>query len=300
MEQSNTKGLLRREDGMAQDDDLVERHYLNLFPNAALTYTLNPDHMLGLNYSRRIDRPDYQDLNPFENKLDQMTFEKGNAFLKPQYTDNVELSYTFKSAVNASVSYAYVKDYVVRITDTVSGNATFIQDRNLASQKLYSFNLGTPLPVAKWWNGYLNIWCMYQEVRGSFNGIDINLNAFGYGVYMQQTFMLGKGFSAEMSGWFNGKGVEGTWQKNAMGSLDLGLQKRFLKDRASVKITATDVLRTTRFRGGSNYGGINLMINQQNENRTLRLNFSYRFGNNQVKAARQRKTAADAEGSRIK
>lgn len=300
MEQTNSKGELTRADGTVQPDNIVKRNYLNFFPSAELTYSFKPEHVFGLNYNRRIDRPDYQDLNPFENKLDEMTYEKGNAFLRPQYTDNVELSYVFKSLINVSAGYSYVKDYVVMVTDTINTKATFIQNQNIASQKIMSFNVGSPLPIAKWWNGYVNLWCNYQTVQGSFNNINIDLSAFGYGAYMQQTFSLGKNYTAEVSGWFNGKGMEGTWNKNAMGSLDIGLQKRFLHEKASIKITATDVLRTTRFKGGSNYGGIDLAINQQNENQTVRVNFNYRFGNSQVKAARQRKTASDSEGSRIK
>jgi len=300
MEQTHSKGELLRADGGTQSDNTVERDYLDLFPNATLNYTIMPDHVLELNYNRRINRPDYQDLNPFENKLDEMTYEKGNAFLKPEYADNITLSYVFKSAVNLSVGYSHVKDYAVMITDTINTRATFIQRQNIAAQKIYSVSLGAPLPIAKWWNGYVSLWYNYQEVRGSFNHIHIDLSAPGYGAYMQSTFTLGRGCSAEISGWFDGKGVEGTWEKNAMGSLDAGLQKKFLQDRASVKITATDILRTTRFRGGSNYGGTDMRINQQNENRTIRLNFSYRFGSSQIKAARQRKTASDSEGSRIK
>jgi outer membrane receptor protein involved in Fe transport len=300
MEQSNTEGKLTRADGVIQADNTVKRNYLNLFPNAALTYTWKPEHVFGLTYSRRIDRPDYQDLNPFENKLDQMTYEKGNAFLNPQYTDNIELSYIFKSMVNASLGYSYVKDYVVTITDTINNNATFIQNRNIASQRIYSFSIGSPLPIAKWWNGYINVWCNYQQIEGSFNNINLDLSAFGYGAYMQQSFTLGKNYTAELSGWFNGKGMENAWHKNAMGSLDIGIQKRFLNERASLKLSVTDVLRTTRFKGGSNYGGVDLAINQQNENQTVRLNFNYRFGNSQVKGARQRKTASDSEGRRIK
>ena len=300
LEQTNSKGELSRADGTVQADNTVKRNYLDLFPNASLSYTLTPDHVLGLTYNRRIDRPDYQDLNPFENKLDQMTYEKGNAFLRPQYTDNVELSYVFKSAMNLSLGYSYVKDYAVTVTDTINGNATFIQNQNIASQKIYSISLGTPIPITKWWNGYVSLWYNYQMVRGEFNNIQLDLSAPGYGAYMQHTFTLGKGFSAEVSGWFDGKGIEATWQKNAMGSLDMGVQKRFLNDKASVKVSVTDILGTTRFKGGSNYGGTDLRINQQNENQTVRLNFSYRFGNSQVKGARQRKTASESEGKRIK
>ncbi|WP_118975211.1 TonB-dependent receptor [Taibaiella koreensis] len=300
MEQTNSKGELTRADGTLQDDNTVKRNYLDFFPNAVIGYTINESHALGLSYTRRIDRPSYQDLNPFENKIDQMTYEKGNAFLRPQYSNNIELSYTYKSMLNFTLGYSHAKDYATQITDTINGNATFIQVQNIASQNMYTFGIGTPIPIAKWWNGYVNFWYNYQTIKGDFNHTSIDLKGSTYGLYMQNTFTLGKGFSAEVGGWFSGEGIEGTWQYKPMGSLDIGVQKRFLNERASVKLSMSDVLYTNRFRGYNRYGGVNLDINQRNENRMVRLNFSYRFGSSEIKGARQRKTASESEGKRIK
>ncbi|WP_163592767.1 outer membrane beta-barrel protein, partial [Klebsiella pneumoniae] len=83
----NSEGMLTRADGVVQSDNNVKRNYFDLFPSAALTWAVDKKNTLNLTYSRRIDRPTYQDLNPFENKLDELTYEKGNAFLRPQYTD---------------------------------------------------------------------------------------------------------------------------------------------------------------------------------------------------------------------
>lgn len=299
LEQTNSEGLLTRADGAIQSDNNVKKSYLDLFPSAALSYTVNEKNSFGLTYSRRIDRPDYQDLNPFENKLDELTYEKGNAFLRPQYTDNVELSHTFKSKLTTTIGYSYVKDYATQITDTV-GNATFVQQQNLATQKIYNVNISSPLTITKWWTGYANIWYNYQNINGSYNQTFVNVNASSYGAYLQQSFALGKDYRAEVSGWFNGPGLEGIWQHKAMGSLDAGIQKQFMKKKATLKLSFTDILHSTNFRANSSLGSTILKINQQNENQTVRLTFTYKFGNSQVKAARQRNTGLESEGSRIK
>ena len=83
MEQTNSEGTLTRADGIQQKDNQVKKSYWDLFPSAALSWNINQKHALNLTYSRRIDRPSYQDLNPFENKIDELTYEKGNAFLQP-------------------------------------------------------------------------------------------------------------------------------------------------------------------------------------------------------------------------
>jgi len=301
MEQTNSEGDLTRADGIVQPDNTVKRSYLDLFPSAAISYTLNDKNAFGLTYSRRIDRPSYQDLNPFENKLDELTYEKGNAFLRLQYTDNIEISHTYKSMLTTSLTYSYVKDYATQITDTTNGNATYVQQQNIASQRIFSFNMGSPLSINKWWSGYANIWYNYQHIKGEYNGIMINISTTSdYGAYMQNSFSLGKDYTAELTGWFNGPGLEGTWKRKAMGGMEAGIQKLFLKKKASIRISGTDILNTLKFHATSNYGGSNLRISQFGEQRTIRLNFTYRFGSSQIKEARQRNTGIESESRRIK
>lgn len=302
-EQTNSEGVLTRADGIHQADDKVTRHYLDLFPSGALTWTVDKKNTLNLTYSRRIDRPTYQDLNPFENKLDELTYQKGNAFLKPQYTDNVELTHTFMGFINTSLSYSYVKDYSTMITDTANKNATFIQQRNLASQQIYGFSIGAPLPIAKWWNGYVNVWGNQQKFKGEFNGEKINRSYNLYGLYMQNTFNISKkkGVNAELSGWYNGKSVwGGTWVVKPMGGFDVGLQKSMFKGKGNLKASVTDVLFSQYWKSKTNFGGVYIDGEGKGESRTFRLNFTYRFGNNNVKAARERKTGLETEAGRIK
>jgi len=301
MEQTNSKGVLTRADSVIQSDNNVKRSYWDLFPSGALTYTINPKHTLNLTYSRRIDRPTYQDLNPFENKLDELTYSKGNAFLRPQYTDNVELTHTFMGMLNTSVGYSYVHDYATQALDTV-GNATFVQQQNLATQQIINVNIGSSTPIKKWWNGYANIWYNYQIFDGDVNGKALHLTIPQYGAYLQQTFTLGHNYTAELSGWFNGPGIWGaTGKTKSQGGLDVGLQKQLFDKKATLKVSATDILNTaTPWRIHSDFGGLYLDGNGKWESRTVRVSFTYRFGSNQIKSARQRATGLDSESKRIK
>lgn len=300
MENTRSIGDLIRADGKVQADNRVERNYTDLFPSAALTYTINPKHSLNLTYSRRIDRPTYQDLNPFENKLDELTYQKGNAFLRPQYTQNVELTHTFLGMMNTSINYAYVTDFSTVITDTLR-NATYIQQRNLATQQIIGMSVGTPIPINSWWNGYVNLWGNIQRFDGSFQSGAINLKFETFGAYLQQTFNLGKNYTAEISGWFNGPNVwGGTFKTKPQGALDLGLMKQFWNKQASLKVTITDIFFTAPWRSTSEYAGTFINGRGDWESRTFRVFFSWNFGNNQVKASRERRTGLESEKNRIK
>jgi len=299
-EQTNSDGNLTRADGSVQNDNRVKRNYLDFFPSAALTFNVNKKNALNLTFSRRIDRPTYQDLNPFENKLDELTYEKGNAFLRPQYTNSVELTHTFMGFINTTAGYSHVNDFATQVTDT-AGNATYVQQQNLATQQILSFNIGAPLPIRKWWNGYVNVWYNYQLFDGAIGGKEVKINIPSYGAYMQQSFTLGKNYSAELSGSFNGPSVWGaTWRTKSQGGLDVGLQKLLLKKKATVKISATDIFRTNPWTAISDFGGAYIRGRGAWESRTVRINFNWRFGSNEIKKSRDRKTGLESEANRIK
>lgn len=299
-EQTNSEGILTRADGSVQEDNRVKRNYLDFFPSAAVTWNVNKKNSFNLTFSRRIDRPTYQDLNPFENKLDELTYEKGNAFLRPQYTNSVELTHTFIGMINTTVGYSHVKDYATQVTDT-TGNATYIQQKNLATQDILSFNIGSPLPITKWWNGYANIWYNYQMFDGAINDKALSINIPSYGAYMQQTFTLGKDYSAELSGYFNGPSVWGaTWKTRPQGGVDAGLQKAILQKKATIKLSVTDIFKTNPWTAISDFGGTYIKGSGAWESRTFRINFNWRFGSNQIKNSRERKTGLESEAKRIK
>ncbi|MEI8280249.1 MAG: TonB-dependent receptor [Bacteroidota bacterium] len=300
VENTSSTGELKREDGIVQADNTVKRNYTDLFPSGALTWTANKKNTLNLTYSRRIDRPTYQDLNPFENKLDELTYQKGNAFLLPQYTNTVELTHTFTDLINTTIGYSNVSDYATQVTDTIK-NAGYVQQQNIGTQKIFSFNIGAPTPIRKWWNGYANIWYSYQTLEGQIGQNKLSLGLPIYGAYLQQTFTLKKDYSIEVSGSYNGPALwGGSWKTKPQGGMDLGIQKRLFNNNATLKLSVTDILYTYPWKATSDFGGSKIIGSGNWESQTIRISFSYRFGSNQISSARQRKTGLENEANRIK
>lgn len=118
-----------------ENNERVKRDYLNLFPSGGLTYNANKDNSFGLTYSRRIERPNYQNLNPFQEQIDELTLRKGNAFLQPQYTDNIKFSHTYKYTLNTSISYSYINDFFGQVTSSQDERRSVIQTQNIATQE---------------------------------------------------------------------------------------------------------------------------------------------------------------------
>jgi hypothetical protein len=286
---------------MNDTTETVKRSYLNFFPSAAISYAVNPTHQFNINYSRRIDRPRYQDLNPFEDRLDELTYQKGNAFLRPQYTNSFSLSHTYKSFLTTSLSYSHISDYFTTINDTAHKNATYITQRNLASQDIYSINVSAPIKIKKWWNVFANLTANQSRFKANFeDGKTINLTVTSLNYYNQHTFTLGKGFTAEASGWLNTPSIwGGTFKTNFMWSADAGIQKSLMSNKATLKLSVTDVFKSNHWNARSDFAGMVLNVKGGYDSRQVRLSFQYRFGNNQVKAARARKTSIEAESNRL-
>lgn len=286
------------------NDQNVKRDYIDYFPSAGLTWQANEKNQFGLTYSRRIDRPSYQDLNPFEGRLDKLTFEKGNPFLRPQYTHSVGLTHTYAYRFNTSLTYSKTTDLITRLTDIDERNesASFITYENLANQENISLNISTPLPITKWWNAYANISTYYTHNTADFgDGKIIDLDVWAYNLYAQNTFNLPKGIVFELSGWYSSPSIwGGNFKTKRMGAMDMGLQKKFLEDKATLKIALSDVFKTNEWSFESFYGALYIRGGGGWDSRRLRVNLTYRFGNDQVKGARRRSTGLEDEKKRVK
>lgn len=144
----------------------VSRSYLDLFPSLSVNQKLAKNHEIGLAYSRRIDRPDYQSLNPFIYYADLYTLSQGNPALKPQYANSLDLSYSFKQSSNLSFGYIRTRDVITTtlITDTIK-KTLLMYEQNLASRSTLSMNITQPLSITRWWNTSNDISLYYSEFK---------------------------------------------------------------------------------------------------------------------------------------
>lgn len=281
-------------------DSGFDRHYVDFFPSGAVTYNKNPMKQWTLNYSRRIDRPAYQDLNPFEFKLDEYTFQKGNTQLKPQYTNSVGLTYMYHYKLTTTLNYSHVKDVFTQLVDTTDKSKAFITKKNLATQDITSLNISYPFQY-KWYSVFANVNTYYSLYKANFGaGRTVDVNVFACNVYAQQTAKLGKGWTGEVSGFYSTPSIwQGTFKTSMIWTVDGGISKTILKGNGTVKASVSDIFNTLHWSATSSFAGQYLDTKGSFESRQFKLYFTYRFGNIQVKAARQHKTGAEEENKRV-
>ena len=279
--------------------ETFKRSYTDFFPSAAITFNKKPTNQFNLTYSRRIDRPNYQDLNPFEFKLDEYTFQKGNINLRPQYTNSIGLTNTYKYKLTTILNYSHVKDLFTQVFDTAEKSKAFISKQNLATQDVVSLTITYPYrykaySVIASANGFYN---SYNADFGT--GRTINVKAGGLTLFAQNSIKFAKTYTAELTAVYVAPTVyQGTIKANAMWYMDAGLSKPILKGKGMLKTSVSDIFKTLKFHGVSDFAGQRSDIRANWESRQFKLNFVYRVGSNLVKAARQRGTGADEETKR--
>lgn len=278
---------------------VVPRHYLDFFPSVFINHTLSKKNEIGLSYSRRIDRPDYDNLNPFVYYLDKYTYQQGNPFLKPQYTHSFELHYTWNNTINATLNYSRTSDVITQIilTDPIK-KASYQTNLNLQLQNAYSLNISSPYTINKWWTGNVNFNTFYLGNKSNnLLGANLNNGQLAYVFKATQTLTFIKGYRLELLSNYRSALTAGIYDVRPRFNLDAGISHSFANKKANIKFSVSDVFNTLTNNVNSMYQSVNLEIRQKGETRVSRLTFTYNFGNTKIKA-RQHQTGADEESNR--
>lgn len=298
---------LRLENTNAKGDQLTtgvkfKRNYTQLFPTTYLQYSANEKNQFVINYGRRINRPDYGDLNPFIHFLDRYTFEQGNPNLKPQLSHNIELSHTYKSFLTTTVNYGITDDIIQQVLEQNEiTNETFVKKANIASRKQIGLAISAYKEITKWWSGNVYVNVYNNRFKGIVNNENISIGITGLMLQAQQQFKFGKGWGAEVSGFYRTKGLEGVIFIQPIGQLNAGFSKQVMKNKASVRLNVRDIFAGGVFKGYSKYGTVDAQFKNVNDSRAVSISFTYRFSKGKENGNGQRKKGgADDEQNRVK
>jgi len=279
----------------------ISRNYLNLFPSVFVNHTINDKNEFSLSYSRRIDRPQYDNLNPFVYHLDPYTYQKGNPYLKPQYTDNFEFNYTYNKSITLTLGYSRTTDVITEVPGTdPATKVAFVTQRNLQIQNAYNANLYAPYTITKWWDGNINATAFYLGFKSkNLEGSNLDRGQTAYQVRATETFKPLAGYKLEFTGNYQSSLTYGLFYVKPQYSVDAGLSHSFANKKANIKLSMSDIFNTRRNDVTSNYGSVDFDIRQKRESRITRLTFTYNFGSTKIRT-RQHQSGADDLNGRVK
>ncbi len=270
-----------------------DTQYLNIFPSLFVTYKANDSNTISMSFSRRINRPDYQSLNPFETIYDLYTSEKGNPYLRPQYTQNYEVKYAYKSRLNVAFGYNHTVDYSQTISQQIQQQTTATSD-NIGSLDNAYLNISSPMQLRKWWTGYINVSGFLNHYRGNLPDGVLNQRVVGMNYYIQQNFKTGKNWTFQLSSWYNSPTTEAIFKTAWLGSVDLGIKKTILDTKMTFRLAIVDIFNTQRWQQSVQFANQDYVYKRKWESRGIRFQVSYNFGKTKYNA-RDRETNTDAD-----
>jgi outer membrane receptor protein involved in Fe transport len=278
-----------------------KRNYTQVFPTAFLQYIANEKNTFVLNYGRRINRPDYEDLNPFILFLDRYTFEQGNPNLQPQFSHNVELSHTYKGFLTTTLNYTKTTDIINDVLEqNTDKNETFVKKANIAKQRQYGIAISAGGQIKKWWSGNIYANVFNNQFEGVVNGDPVNIGATTGQFNVSNQFKFAKTWGAELSGFYRTGGVDGVFRINGFGMMNMGISKQVLKGKGSLRLNIRDVLYSQKIKGDIKYSNIDAAFQQRRDSRQVAFGFTYRFSKGKINGQKRKTGGAADESNRVK
>lgn len=298
---------LRMENTIARGQQVTtgeqfDRNYTQLFPTAYAAYKASDNNQFTLSYGRRIQRPNYQDMNPFYFFLDKYTFQVGNPWLQPQFSHNIDLSHTFKGFLTTTLNYTNTRNIIDQLLEQDDAtNTTFVRMGNIARQEQIGLSVAGGVPVTKWWNANVFLNVFHNQFEGNVSGTDVELGATSFVGNVQNIFRFKKGWGGELSGFYRSKSQEGVFTARSMAQLSLAGSKQIMQGKGTLRLTIRDPFNWQYFRGAAKYGTVDVNVQNRWDNRTAYVSFTYRFGKvAQQQAQARKRTGGPDEQSRVK
>lgn len=282
-----------------RNDSTFTRDYSALFPTFYATYKIDSlgKKILGFSYGRRIDRPNYQDMNPFTYPLDRFTLYAGNPFLQPTYSHNFELSYTSASGLMLTGYYSFSNDVISETIEQEDG-IFYSRPGNIGKSTTYGISMNFGLPLTKW-----STLKLYTEVmQNEFTSLLYNQQLDNRGAYWYigptLQFIISPTWSAELSGSNQTAVNVGQFVTIPVWQVRGGVSCKILKKMGTLKLNVNDIFYTNQ--PGGDIKGLensNASWFSYLDTRVYSISFGYRFMKGQTLDAR---TTGSAESERAR
>jgi hypothetical protein len=271
----------------------VPMNYFQFFPTVYLQYALTENHVFNINYSRRVGRPSYEELNPFREYGTGNSYEAGNPFLQPSFYHTVELSYNLMSKYTFTAYTGIVDNIHARVSHIDSSTNSFYFTSNNAGT---SVNAGanmvlvfSPLP---WWECNVQADGFYDRVNSNYYNSQATVN--GITAFRAQTnnaFTLNKQKTllAEIEFEYNSRFQYDFEVRGSYYVLFAGAKALFFNQKLVLGLNCSDILRSEKYVFENIYNGVRQ--NNYFDARQLHATLTWRFGSNKIKAKRQREVS---------
>ena len=272
---------------LRRTNEVNPRHYANLFPSVHATYDLPRQHALQISYSRRIRRPQYNDLSPFSTFSDNRNFWSGNPNLNPEFTNAFELGhikYFSKGSMSSSVYYRHTNDKILSIRRVNEQGYSATRPENLSSENSFGAEFAGSYSPITWWklDGSFNF---FRAITNGSN-LDVNYQSDTYSWFtrMISRFNLPRSTDIQLRGNYEAPQQTPQGRRKSLATLDLSVSRDLLNNNATLTLNVLDVFNSRRYRSITEGPNFYAESNSQGRLRQINLTFSYRLRQAKKKA----------------
>jgi outer membrane beta-barrel protein/carboxypeptidase family protein/TonB-dependent receptor-like protein len=300
LENTHSTGILTPIEGSNQEPSTIKRNYLDLFPTVSVTFKTEKTGSYSLSYIKRIDRPAYKDLNPFQYPIDELSYWQGNPFLQPQYAQTLSIQYSYAKTI-LQLEYTYTNHLGMQVTELSDSNKIGMIPENIGAQNNLGLHLVQQLSPAKWWEASFSAIGYFLANRVDLGQLgNYDPQRFAGTVSTEQIFKLPMQITADLNGTFNSRTLSGPIGIcRAYSQIDLGFQRNVCKDRGILRLACTDIYQGNKLNTVSQYTGLYVHTTFSGEYRQIRLNFTYKFGNTTNQAPKEHDSGLKNENQRL-
>jgi hypothetical protein len=276
-------------------DQTFSRNFLQLFPNLSVSDSLSSSNQLGVSVSRRIDRPTYEQLNPFSLYINPTFYLNGNPYLLPQNSYIAQLSDAIKSQYFFSFTYTYTQYPIITVIEPYPGKPNIVEqtDVNLSNSNYFALNFTISSQLTNWWNTTTNVGGYLSQYSADVSNSIINTNRYLADFNTTNTITLSKKISMELHGFYaSGYDLGYLFIKEQWG-MGGGFQMKVLKDRGTIKLNANDIFWTNSTNGTTYFTGFTETVSVKRDTRTVGVSFTYHFGGQSQSSLRSKGGAED-------
>ncbi len=278
----------------------ISNNYFQLFPSFAVQDHLNANNDLGITLSRRIERPGYDDLNPYKFFVDPSTYKAGNPYLDPALTYAAEVSHTYKQRLITTFSYSITSNVITEVIypSTTQDRVTIQTKENLAQMNYVGVSGAYTIPICKWWNNITSYDAYYSQYRGNLANTSLNAGKPSFDINTSNKFTLPNDWSAEVTVFYQAAQVYGFLNLTPISMFNLGVQKNMFDKRLTLRFNANDIFWQGNESGSSYFTNYSEVFIARHDTRQANLSVTYRFGKKSAAPVRRHNGGAEEEKKR--
>ncbi|WP_395046309.1 TonB-dependent receptor domain-containing protein [Flavobacterium sp.] len=291
---------------VSESDDTFKDYIFTFYPSAFFTYTPSDNNTFNFNYSRRVDRPNMEQVNEIRQWTGLTVEQIGNSDLKPQFTNSVEANYTRKvkiGSITSGVFFRYINDDISQVltTNPYDSQKQLLTFTNFDHNTEYGVEVSGNLDFNKWWNTNFGVDSYFKNNKGIIedrngNLVEKEINATLFNSRMNHTFKLTKDFRVIWFTMYRMGERSLQFTNKDMWKTDLGVRLNLLDGKGTLGVRYNDVFKTMKSTFHSSDPAI-LDGTFRWESQTVNVNFSYRFGSGKNKALdRKQREKNDSQG----